>query len=128
MWSPVDATRVGLTVRTIPSANDILDLELQLQADDCSFQPLKDGWQGKLDVWLVQLGPGDELLDTVSHITDVRLTGPSLQRMRRTGELVLMERLKRARKAVLIRVLVRDVATGALGSVSIPLDRVVLDR
>jgi hypothetical protein len=35
-----------------------------------------------------------------------------------------MERLKRDRKATLVRVLVRDVASGALGSVSIPLDQV----
>jgi VWFA-related protein len=128
MWNPVDATGVGLTVRTIPSADDTLDLELQLRAHDVSLPPVKDGWQGRLDIWLVQLGPGDQLLDTVSHIADVRLTQSSFQRVEQTGELVLMERLKRAKTAVLLRVLVRDVATGALGSVSIPLHRVVLDR
>jgi len=37
---------------------------------------------------------------------------------------VVMERLTLKKDARLLRILVRDVATGALGSLSIPLDRI----
>jgi hypothetical protein len=123
MWSPVDATRVGLTVRPFPAAPDTLDLEIRIDAGDVSLQPVGDGWQGRLDVWLVQLGPGDALLDTVSHVAGLSLDRPTFEQVRQSGELRLTERLKRDRKAVLVRVLVRDVASGALGSVSVPLDQ-----
>jgi len=124
MWSPVDATRVGLTVRPFPAAPDTLDLEIRIDARDVTLQPVGDGWQGRLDVWLVQLGPGDALLDTVSHVAGLSLDRPTFEQVRQSGELPLVERLKRDRKAVLVRVLVRDVGSGALGSVSIPLDQV----
>jgi VWFA-related protein len=124
MWSPVDATGVGLTVRPFPAAPDTLDLDIRVDARDVSLQPAGSGWQGRLDVWLVQIGPGDTLLDTVSHVAGLSLDPPTFEQVRQSGELPLMERLKRDRKAVLLRVLVRDVASGALGSVSIPLDRV----
>ncbi len=123
MWSPVDATRLGLTVRVIPGSNSTVDLELQLDAHDIALQPAGGTWQGKLDVWLVQLGPHDKLVSTVSHIADLHLNQSRLERALREGNLVLMERINRARETVLFRVLVRDVMTGALGSVSIPVER-----
>ena len=120
----MDATRVGLTVRPFPAAPDTLDLDIRIDARDVSLQPVGDGWHGRLDVWVAQLGPGDELLDTVSHVAALSLDRPTLEQVMRSGELPLVERLKRDRKAVLVRVLVRDVGSGALGSVSIPLDQV----
>ncbi len=123
MWSPADATGLGLTVRPLPAAPDALDLEIRIDARDLSLLPVGDGWQGRLDVWLVQLGPGGALLDTVSHVAGLSLDRLTFDRVRQSGELPLAERLKRDRKAVLLRVLVRDVGSGALGSVSIPLDQ-----
>jgi hypothetical protein len=124
MWSPVDATGIGLTVRPFPAAPDTLDLDIRVDARDISLQPAGNGWQGRLDVWLVQLGPGDALLDTVSHVAGLSLGRADFDRVTQSGELPLPERLKRDPKAVLLRVLVRDVTSGALGSVSIPLDKI----
>jgi VWFA-related protein len=123
-WSPMDATRVGLTVRATPSSDGTLTLALRLHAPDLSLRPAGDRWRGQLDVWLVQLGPGDALLDTVSHVAGLSLTPADHQRVMRTNEIVLMERLKPKEGTVLLRILVRDVAAGALGSVSIPLDQI----
>jgi hypothetical protein len=128
MWSPLDATRVGFTVRATPSSDDRLTLAIRLQAPDVSLWPAGDRWRGKLDVWLVQLGPENEVLDTVSHIADLSLTPADHRGVMRTNEIILMERLTPAKDAVLLRILVRDVATGALGSLSVPLDRIEADR
>ena len=43
------------------------------------------------------------------------------EKLLQSGELPLFERLKLHPKAVLLRILARDVVSGALGSVSIPL-------
>ena len=66
---------------------------------DVSLQPVGDDWQGRLDVWLAQLGPGDELLDTVSHVAGLSLDRPTFEQVMRSGELPLMERLKRDRRS-----------------------------
>lgn len=124
MWSPTDATRLGLTVRVPPSVGESLGLDLRLDARDVTLQPVGNGFRGRLDIWLVQLGPGDELLDTVSRVADLSLDRITYEQVRASGELPLADRLKRDPKAVLLRVLVRDVSSGALGSVSVPLGRV----
>jgi len=121
MWNPTDATRVGLTVRVLPGES--LGLDLRLDARDVTLQPVGNGFKGQLDVWLVQLGPGDALLDTVSHVAELNFDRITYEQVRASGELPLVERLKRHPKAVLLRVLVRDFASGGLGSVSIPLER-----
>jgi VWFA-related protein len=123
-WSPMDATRVGLTVRAIPSKDGRLTLTLRLHAPDVSLRPEGARWRGQLDVWFVQLGPADALLDTDSRTAALSLTSADHQRVMRANEIVLMERLKPKEDTVLLRILVRDVATGALGSVSVPLDRI----
>ena len=122
-WSPMDATGVGFTVRATPSKNDRLTLTLRLHAPDVSLRQEGDRWRGQLDVWFVQLGPGDALLDTDSRTAALSLTSADHQRVVRANEIVLMERLKPKEDTVLLRILVRDVASGALGSVSVPLDQ-----
>jgi hypothetical protein len=122
-WSPMDATGVGFTVRATPSKNDRLTLTLRLHAPDVSLRQEGDRWQGQLDVWFVQLGPADALLDTDSRTAALSLTSADHQRVVRANEIVLMERLKPKENTVLLRILVRDVASGALGSVSVPLDQ-----
>ncbi len=126
-WSPMDATGVGFTVRATPSKDDRLTLTLRLHAPDVTLRPAGGRWRGQLDVWFVQLGPGDALLDTDSRTADLSLTPADHQRIMRANEIVLMERVKPKEGAVLLRILVRDLVSGALGSVSIPLDRIERD-
>ncbi|HEX9189029.1 MAG TPA: VWA domain-containing protein [Vicinamibacteria bacterium] len=121
MWSPTDATRLGLAVRLRPSAGGTIGLEVRLDARDLVFQPTGDGFRGRFDAWLVQLGPGDALLDTVSRAADLNLDRITYEQVRAQGELPFAESVRRVPKAVLLRVLVRDVTSGALGSVSVPL-------
>jgi hypothetical protein len=123
MWNPTSATGLGMTVHPFPAAADTLDLDIRIDTRDVSLQQAGDRWRGQLDVWLVQLGKDDALLGTVSHVADLDLDRPTYEKLMQSGELPLFERLKRDPRAVLVRALARDVATGALGSVSIPLDR-----
>ncbi len=123
MWNPTNAAGLGMTVHPFPAAPDTLDLDIKIEARDVSLPPVAGRWRGQLDLWVVQLGRDDAHLGTVSRVAALDLDQPSYERLTQSGELSLFERLKRDPKAVLVRVLVRDVATGALGSVSIPLAR-----
>jgi VWFA-related protein len=123
LWDPIDATGLGLTVRATSSGKDALDLDIRVQADDLTLSTAEKA-AGTLDVWFVQFGPDDARLGTVSSVAEVRLPSGG----RRAGDVPLRTRVKRAKEAVRLRVLVRDVATGALGAVSIPLDAVPAAR
>ena len=126
MWSPVDATQLGMTVRVIPSRAKpkLLNLELRLDPRDIELKPTATMREGKLDIWIIQLGKNDKLVGSGSQIANLRMIPAVYARVIQDRKLVLMEHIERQPKAVLLRVLVRDIATGALGSVSIPLNRV----
>jgi VWFA-related protein len=124
MWNPTSATGLGMTVHPFPAAPDTLDLDIKVDVRDVSLRQAGDRWRGQLDVWLVQLGKDDAHLGTVSRVAGLDLDHTTYERLVKSGELPLFERLKRDPRAVLVRVLARDVASGALGSVSIPLAQV----
>jgi VWFA-related protein len=123
MWNPTSATGLGMTVHPFPAALETLDLDIKIDARDVSLQQAGDRWRGQLDVWVVQLGKDDAHLGTVSRVAGLDLDRPTYEKLVQSGELPLFERLKRDPKTILVRVLARDVASGALGSVSIPLER-----
>jgi VWFA-related protein len=123
MWNPTSATGLGMTVHPFPAAPDTLDLDIRIDARDVSLQQAGERWRGQLDVWVVQLGKDDAHLGTVSRVASLDLDRPTYEKLVQSGELPLFERLERNPRTVLVRVLARDVASGALGSVSIPLER-----
>jgi hypothetical protein len=107
-----------LTVAIRKAAAGRLDLALQLEPRDIALQHKQDKWECRLDIWLVQLDHKEHHLNT-----DARTNNLALDRL--FGAI-------RERSAVvvhgdgaemLLRILVRDVASGALGSVTVPLQR-----
>ena len=107
-WNPIDASRLGMTVKVIPYGKTSLDIEIYLDPE---------GLRGELDVWLVQLGAKDKELGTVTRVADLRPTEAS-------SRIQLLDRVELLPGALVVRVLARDPASGALGSVSIPLSQV----
>lgn len=124
VWSPLDATRIGLTVRALATAPGKLDLELDIDAPDLVFQRATgELWESKLDLWLVQLDARDNQVSTYARTNNLRLNEATYQRVLAAGGLRLVEHLDLKEGAKLVRVLVRDLASGALGSLTIPLER-----
>ena len=124
LWSPVDATGLGLTVRLQPSPAGGLDLALQIDANGISFQPKGERRECALDVWLVQLDRRDKQVKTNARTNKLRLDQPTFDRVKQVNGLALAEHLNLAPAAVLLRVLVRDAGSGAIGSLTVPLRRV----
>jgi len=123
MWSPLSATRLGLTVRARGTPTGSLDLELLVDPHDISFQTQNDIWEGELDLKLVQLGPDDRLLRSFSHVASLRLTRSDYEQAVQRKAVILSEGLENVPGAALLRVLARDIRSGRLGSVTIPLNR-----
>ena len=127
MFSPVEASAVGLTVRATPEKG-ALRLEIGVDPTDVTFQAKEGGWECELDVWLVQLDRRERHLNTDARTNKLRLENLVYQRVMRSRGLVLPETLKPSKKSLLVRVMVRDVDSGALGSVTIPVRRFLDDR
>lgn len=127
-WSPVDASGLGLTVHVTPDSGGTVNLDLQLDARDIAFQAKECGWECGLDIWLVQLDERERHLKTTARTNNLRLDPLTYQRVMRAQGLMLTEKLKPSSKATLLRVLVRDIDSGALGSVTIPVRRILIGR
>jgi len=123
LWNPVDSTGMRLTVAVTPSAAGGLDLALQIDASDISFHPNGERRECALDVWLVQLDSKEKHLKTGARTNNLSLDQATFDKAKQVNGLALAEHLNPEPEAVLLRVLVRDVATGALGSLTVPLRR-----
>jgi hypothetical protein len=121
VWNPIDATGLRLTVAVTPAAGGGRDLALQVAADDIAFQRQDDRWECSLDVWLVQLDAQERQLKTSARTNNLHLEQAMYDRVMQVHGLALAEHVDPQPDTLLLRVLVRDVATGALGSLTIPL-------
>lgn len=123
LWSPIDAAGLGLTVAATPGAGAVVDLALQVDAPDIAFRHDDRGWSCELDVWMVQLDAKERQVKTDARTNRLQLDRPMFDRVMQAKGLVLAEHLTPAPEAVLVRILVRDVSSGALGSLTIPMSR-----
>jgi hypothetical protein len=124
MWSPVDATSLGIQARivTIDTAARKLDLRVNLDASQLRFGQLNGKHTGSIDAIYLQLGPGDavEAADPLSYNLDLSEKG--YQEILHRGYELRAPLLIRP-TTMTLRILVRDGSSGALGSVTIPLAR-----
>ena len=112
----------------LPVAKGELRLEIGVDPADITFRPKEGGWECEMDVWLVQLDRRERHLDTVARTSKLRLENLVYQRIMKSRGLVLPETIKPSKRSLLLRVMVRDVDSGALGSVTIPVRRMIEDQ
>lgn len=126
VWSPIDATAMGLTVNVKPAgAPRPYSLEVQVKIDRSSIrlEPQGDRWDGRLDLMFVQKDDRGNQYNGEVETLDLRLLQPHYEQVVRDG-LVYKKVLNRDRRAKQLRVVVRDAASGSLGSVTVPFDQV----
>jgi len=123
LWSPIDAAALGLTVAVRSAPAGGLDLALQLGPRDLALQHKQDKWECHLDIWLVQLDQKDRHLKTDARTNNLALDQATYERVMQANGLMLAEHLDPAPEAALLRIVARDVASGALGSLTVPLRR-----
>jgi VWFA-related protein len=121
LWSPVEAATLGLTVAVRKAAEGRLDLALQLEPHEIALQHKQDKWECRLDIWLVQLDHKEHHLNTDARTNNLALDQATYERVMQANGLMVLEHVNPAPEAMLLRILVRDIASGVLGSVTVPL-------
>jgi len=121
--SPLDATGIAVTARLAPDvpAKGSLRMLLVIEPRHLTFEEKAGHWAGAVDVLLMQqAAPGTDV--TVTNDT-MRLdyAREGFQEVMTRG-LIMVKDFDRAAAAYKLRVVVRDVASGNVGSVSIRTD------
>lgn len=133
--SPIEATAIGLTVRLFsvtakdaaprdPQQSYSLQLDLHVDLRDVSHPASRVAWDGSLTLLLAEVGPKGEILRAISHKLVLNIP-PQIQAKLLEQGFDARENLQAAPGAEILRVVVRDDATGNLGSVNVPLGKVI---
>jgi len=126
IWSPLDATGLGLTVRAHrrtqgTSAEAVLAVHIDPQ--NLRLENLKGRWVGEIEFVLVNLSPTGQNLKGFDQTRKFNLLPSTYERIQREG-LEFPLRLRIPADTERIRLVVRDSPSGAMGSVTIPLSQV----
>jgi VWFA-related protein len=127
VWSPLDATAIGVNARV-----DFLDkpepntVNVILQVDPATVHFTKDGdrWKADLDIVYMQKdAQGTTRGDGVAETIVLALTQETYAKVAAQG-LIHQLSFPRQPGAVTLRIVVREVSTGAAGSLTIPFNKV----
>jgi VWFA-related protein len=127
VWSPLDATAIVVNARV-----DFLDkpdpntVNVIVQIDPATIRFAKDGdrWKADLDIVYVQKDEqGATQRDGVAETISLALTQETYTRMAERG-LIHQRSFPRQPGAVTLRIVVRQVSSGATGSLTIPFNKV----
>ena len=122
VWQPVDASEIGLSTRAIVDAAGkalrvtVNGADLDLAKQDTHQNPL---WTGKLDIFLVHRDAAGQHARVTGQTVGLRLKPETYQHAMNEG-LTFDERLDSKLAGGSVRVVVVDVNSGRLGSVTVP--------
>src|SRR5579859_2968214 len=127
--SPLDATAVACVVKPVvqktpPGQPPAVVMQYWIDARNITLTPAADGWQGSITLVAAEIGSRGESLKAVSHLISFHVT-PAKREDFLTSGVRFNELVPIVPNAERIRVVVRDDPTGMVGSLSVPLDRVL---
>ncbi len=127
VWSPLDATAIGLNARVDliekPEPNTI-NVFAQMDPGTLRLEQKNNRWVGKLDLIFVQKDEqGRQLPGGISDSLDLNFTKESYLKIMKTG-IIYRRQFPRQAKSVNLRIAVRDAGTGSIGSLSVPFSQV----
>lgn len=128
--SPLEATGVGLTAHlertetpatntTQGQATDEVTVAIHVAPGSLTLEKTGDAWHGAFDLLISQSSSGGAFFKDLDTTVNLRLPNDKRDSMIEEG-LVVNRRIALRADAVRVLILVRDVATGAIGSVIIP--------
>jgi VWFA-related protein len=121
-FSPLDATEIGLVAQwrpTDPAKPGFLSLVMQIEPRGISLEHQNDRWAGKLDILFVQKDEHGKQYNGQDDTLELRLTEPNYRKAITDG-LIYQRQVPRAPRGKEMRVIVRDAASGAVGSLTMP--------
>jgi hypothetical protein len=121
VFSPLDSTEIGLTARLTasPSKPGSYEVLLRIEAQSISLKKSQERWNGMLDVLFVQKDARGQQYNARDDTITLRLTPEIHDNVSRQG-LIYRQMIERAPRAIELRIVLRDAASGQMGSVTIP--------
>ena len=127
VWSPLESTALAVNARADlidqPAPNTV-NLFVQLYPAGVGFKKDGDRWKAQIDIVYVQKDEHGRLLgDGVTDNLSLALTDATYAKAAKDG-LIRQHRIPRQAGATNMRIVVRDVGTGSVGSVTIPFSQI----
>jgi hypothetical protein len=126
VWSPLESTAIPVAARVdfIDDAQQTINIFIQLDPSTVSFKKDGDRWKAVLDVAYVQKDEHGRVMSggEVDNMS-VALTDENYHKLLEHA-MLHQRRLQRAAGATTLRIVVRDADTGAVGSVTVPLNQI----
>ncbi len=120
VWSPLEATAVPLIAKLEPVGSEgSWEVYVRVDRRGLSLEPNNDRWQGKLDVLFVQKSDQGREFNGVDNTILVNALKPTYDRIVTEG-FVFHQTVQQNSQASLLRIVVRDAASGNIGTVTVP--------
>ena len=123
VWSPMDANGIGLRA-TLRRTSAGIDVSLRVDPKSILLEPQGDRWAGKLDLLFVEKEQHGRQVFGVDDTLSMEFSQPNYDRVQREG-LMYHRVIPWEGQASELRVIVRDAATGAVGSVTAPFNAIL---
>jgi VWFA-related protein len=123
-YSPIEATTIGLTAKVRPSdvaGADRLNVLLRFNPRDLSFQQLDANWIANAEVVYAQIDETGKVVDTPNANLKMNFTSERYEELKQSGISYTTD-VPINRRAADLRIILRDIGSGEIGSVHIPLN------
>lgn len=125
VWSPLDATAIGVSIVIKPDAEkNQLMVALQIDGRNISLEPSGDRHNGKLDLLFIQKDNQGHQFNGLNDNLEMRLSDNNYRKVMTNG-MFYQKMLDRHPQATQLRVVVRDAASGSMGSITVPFRQLV---
>jgi VWFA-related protein len=121
VWSPLDSTAVGviLAAKSDPTNPTVLNVAVEVDAKNISLEPQGDRWAGRLDILFVQKNDKGQQFGGQDETVTLNLTRENYDKITKNG-FIFRKSIPMSAEAKMVRVIVRDAPSGAMGSVTVP--------
>jgi VWFA-related protein len=123
LLNPADSTAVGIEA-TLDAKPGTLNVRVRLDPETLSLQPGKAGQAGKVEELFVEFNAAGHEVGRISAVGPFRIT-PENRETFKTRGVIMVQSIPLATDAVKLSIVVRDTASGRVGSLAVPLDKVV---
>ena len=121
VWSPLEASGIGLVVniQRDPAKPKTMNVFVKIDARAISLEQQGERWAGRLDMLFVQKDDRGGQFNGTSDTMELQLQRANYEKVSKDG-LTYKKAVEMASQANQLRVVVRDAASGTIGTVTIP--------
>jgi len=126
VYSPIDATAMGMTVQLKTAAATqpySLEADVKIDRESIHLERVNGRWAGRLDLLFVQKDDRGNQFNGETETVDLNLLPATYDQITRQG-MLYKKTITRDRRASMFRVIVRDAASGSIGSVTVPFNQI----